>query len=167
MIGILFGLYCNISIALFVLCLFYGLVGGILKCKNGKRYDTVLEIKKWMILFMLCILCSCIWTHIQNQEYEKKNRQMKQSKQYVGVIVSNPLPKEYSTQYLLKVKKAENDSTNITVYLCIKGQNHFEYGDEICFIGEYQEPDVARNDKGFDYKQYLKSNRNCWNGYHK
>ena len=36
-----------------------------------------------------------------------------------------------------------------------------EYGDEISFLGEYHKPDVARNDKGFDNRKYLQSNRYC------
>ena len=34
---------------------------------------------------------------------------------------------------------------------------------KISIKGEYIEPDTARNDKGFNYKNYLKSNRNSRN----
>lgn len=133
-----------------------------MKHKNAKRYDDVLKIRKSIIIFILCVLLSSIYTSIQNQEYEKKNNQMQRSENYVGIIESNPVAKEYSTQYLLRVKKVEKESSNILVYIRVKGKNNLEYGDEISFIGEYDQPDGARNDKGFDYKQYLKSNRNCW-----
>ena len=52
---------------------------------------------------------------------------------------------------------------NITVYLQITGKQNLEYGDKISIKGEYIEPDTARNDKGFNYKNYLKSNRNSRN----
>lgn len=82
---------------------------------------------------------------------------MKQGKDFIGVIVSNPIKKEYTTQYQLQVKKIDKKPCNIRVYIRIKGENDLQYGDEISFLGEYLKPDTARNDKGFDNKQYLKS----------
>lgn len=83
---------------------------------------------------------------------------MKKEEVYVGIISSNATQKEYSTQYKLKVTKIGSKSANITVYLRIKGKCQLQYGDEISFEGEYNEPDGARNEKGFDYKKYLRSN---------
>lgn len=158
MIGILFGLYCHISIALFVMFLFFSCIWFIIKHKNLKRYDTVLDLKKAIILFSVCILLSCIFTNIKNNQYENKNKQMEEEETYTGIISSNPTIKEYHTQYKVTITKVGNKSSNIIVYLRIKGRSQFEYGDEIAFQGEYSEPDEARNDKGFNYKKYLRSN---------
>jgi predicted membrane metal-binding protein len=68
---------------------------------------------------------------------------------------------------LLKITKIEGNNVNIKVYIRVKGEVSLKYGDEISFVGEYDEPDSARNDKGFDYKNYLKSLRNIWNNYNK
>lgn len=83
---------------------------------------------------------------------------MQKGDTYTGIIISNAITKEYDTQYKLKVTKIGDKSTDITVYIRVKGKNNLQYGDEILFQGKFVTPDSARNDKGFDYKQYLKSN---------
>lgn len=144
--------------ALFVLSIFCISVYFI--TKKQTKYDAVLKIRKWGICFIICILISYAFTNIQNNEYENSIKTMKNSQSYIGVIISNPIQKEYYTRYLLKLTKANEKEVNITVYLQIKGKNNFKYGEEISFTGQYEEPDTARNDKGFKHKQYLKSNRN-------
>lgn len=193
--------------ALFVLGIFYICVYFI--TKKQRRYNSILEIRKWAIIFTICILISYTFTNIKDREYKNSIDIMRNSSEYdantkkkltknenntnivsksakyeknanvrkeltqyekysaieyldkyIGIIISNPTPKEYYTKYLLKLTKVNNKDVNITVYLKLKGEHKVGYGDEISFIGEYEEPDAARNDKGFDYKQYLKSNRN-------
>ncbi len=144
-----------------MLCICYFLTFFVTKNRIGSRYDTVLEIRKWAKVFLICILISCFSTKIANIKYENETKQMQECKMYVGVILSNPTCKEYATQYVLRVKKIGNKKANITVYVLVKGENHFKYGDEIYLEGEYLKPEGARNEKGFHYEQYLKSNRNC------
>lgn len=129
----------------------------ITKCKSVKPYDSVLKIKKGIFLFCIVSLLSCIFTNIKNYEYQNKNEQMRKEQDYTGIIISNAISKEYSTQYKLKITKIGMKSTNIIVYIRIKGKNLLCCGDEITFKGEYSEPDTLRNDKGFDYKKYLKT----------
>ncbi|MBO5478350.1 MAG: ComEC family competence protein [Clostridia bacterium] len=126
--------------------------------KKEIRYEAILKTKKWAIIFILCILISYILTSIENKQYEDKNEFMSDSKEFVGIIISNPIKKEYNTRYVLKLTKVKEKTVNITVYLSMKGEENLEYGDEIFLKGEYDKPDTARNDKGFDYKNYLKSN---------
>ena len=83
---------------------------------------------------------------------------MKKYTKYVGIIISNPIQKNYYTQYKLKIEKVGQENTNMIVYLHIQGKQNLEYGDKISLKEEYIEPDIARNDKGFNYKNYLKSN---------
>lgn len=164
MIGILFGLYCNISIALIVLVLFHLIMYYLKKNQKIQKYNKIWKIENVAILFSISILISTTFTLIQDKDFENKNEELKKSNQYSGVIISNPIQKEYGMQYSLKINKIGNKTVDIkTVYLMVSGKNILEYGDEISLKGEYKEPDRARNDKGFDYKQYLKSNRSCWN----
>ncbi len=156
MIGIIFGLYCHISIALFVMGLCFGVVYGMTHTKI-KKYDKVLKIRKWMAIFLICMCISMVFTKRECAKYEEKNQQMKKGTNYMGVIVSNPVNKKSVTQYKLQIKKVEGKTCNVMVFLRIKQENNLEYGDEISFIGEYQEPSMARNEKGFDNKQYLQS----------
>lgn len=130
--------------------------------KKESKYDAVLKIRKWAIVFILCIMISCIFTNMENTKYENKDTIISNSNEFTGIIISNPTEKEYSTQYLLKLTKVKDKSVDITVYLRVKSKYNLEYGDEIVIKGEYIEPDSARNDKGFNYRNYLKSNRDCW-----
>lgn len=161
MIGIVFGLYCHISIALFVVGFFWILTYGITKNKKIKRYDEVLAFRKWLMVFLACLLMATLITKIENEKYEQKNKQMEMGKNYVGVVVSNPIQKEQVTQYQVEIKKIDKQSCNVMVNMRITQENNLEYGDEISFLGEYRKPDTARNDKGFNNKQYLQSNRYC------
>jgi predicted membrane metal-binding protein len=127
----------------------------------------VLRIKKYIIIFIIAILISVIYTSIRNSKYQEYVDKMNNSTNFVGIIVSNETQNEYNTQYLLKITKIENEAANLNIYIRIKGDVILKYGDEIVFEGEYNEPDFARNDKGFNYKKYLKSIRNRWNNYNK
>ncbi len=88
---------------------------------------------------MACIVISAILTNLKNHEYEKKMSQMEKGKEFVGMIVSNPSKKEYTTQYQLQVKEIDNKPCNIMVYVRIKQEANLQYGDEISFRrGIYQ-----------------------------
>lgn len=104
------------------------------------------------------MIVASLYTTIKNRQYENQNDQMKKDTKYIGIIISNPTKKDYYTQYTLKIKKVGSKNTNTTVYLHYQGKQNLEYGDKIHLKGEYIEPDTARNDKGFNYKNYLKSN---------
>lgn len=104
------------------------------------------------------MIVASLYTTIKNKQYENQNNQMKKDTEYIGIIISNPTKKDYYTQYTLKIKKVGSKNTNTIVYLHYQGKQNLEYGDKIHVKGEYIEPDTARNDKGFNYKNYLKSN---------
>lgn len=131
------------------------------------KYNKVLKIRKYIIMFIMAIFIFTIYTNIRNNAYEADINKMKEVANFTGIIVSNKTQKEYSTQYTLKITKIGSNTANITVYIRIKGDVTLQYGDEISFVGEYEEPDSARNDKGYNYKNYLKSVRNCRNNYNK
>ena len=118
--------------------------------KRENKYEAILKIRKWSICFVICIMISAIYTNIKNKEYDKNNIIMTGSKNYIGTIISNPIAKEYYTKYTLKLNKVGDKDVNIKVYLHLKNKMQLEYGDEVCFEGEYKEPDAARNDKGFN-----------------
>lgn len=130
----------------------------ILQNKIIVKYEKVLKLKNKLFILAIAIILSCIITMIVNKTQEQKNELLKQSDYFEGIIISNPIQKEDSVQYKMKVIKIEKNNVNInSVYLKIKGKNSYKYGDKISFKGEYDEPDEARNDKGFNYKQYLQS----------
>jgi hypothetical protein len=132
-----------------------------------KKYNKVLKIRKYIIIFIVTIFIFTIYTNIRNNQYDANINKMKEESNFTGIIVSNETKKEYYTQYTLKITQIGSNTENITIYIRIKGEVTLQYGDEISFVGEYEEPDSARNDKGYNYKNYLKSIRNCRNNYNK
>lgn len=67
--------------------------------------------------------------------------------------------KEYYYKYTIKIKDGEYK--NKKFYLNVKKSNSkvLEYGDLIELKGEYVIPSEARNYKGFDYREYLKTKK--------
>lgn len=157
--GIIIGLYCKISIALFVIALLYIILRTkVQKDKKIKRYCKIFCIKKAIIIFSISALISGTMTLKQNYAYENKFSNIREE-EFVAVVVSSPKTKKYYTQYKVKIKKINNDKSykNTYVYLNLKSTSNIKYGSIISFKGEFIEPEVARNYKGFSYKEYLKS----------
>lgn len=60
--------------------------------------------------------------------------------------------------YKVKVINSENSARNGTkLYIRVNRQANIEIGDMLVIDGTYVEPDVARNERGFNYKEYLKT----------
>lgn len=157
--GIIIGLYCKISIALFVIALLYIILRTkVQKDKKIKRYCKIFCIKKAIIIFSISALISGTITLKQNYEYENEFSNIGEE-EFVAVVVSTPKTKKYYTQYKVKIEKINNDKSykNTYVYLNLKSTSNIKYGSIISFKGEFIEPEVARNYKGFSYKEYLKS----------
>lgn len=159
LLGTLSGLYCKISIALFLLgmLIFYQIRK---KNLNQKR----IYLKRYIILIIVTYLIF----YFQIIELEKSFAQAYQNVQgevqVIGTILSNPIEKEYQTSYTVKVDRINGKSPyrNTNILLKIKKEKNakkYSYGNQIAFTGEWKEPSKARNERGFDYKQYLKTKK--------
>lgn len=96
-----------------------------------------------------------IETIIENEEKNNKktknkdtNNNINEKEEYREKLIydKNEL-KNQKFKMILNVKKDKNSKLKL------------QYGDEISFIATYEEPSTARNDGGFDYQQYLKTNK--------
>lgn len=155
--GILSGLYFKIGIA-------FLLIGGIffLRVERKNHELTISSFKPMIILFILCYSISYFRIIYLEQSFEKKYQNVSQEMKVVGTIISNPSNKEYKTSYLLKVKSINGDTSyqNTRLLLYVKKQKEekkYTYGNQICFIGKFEEPTGQRNKGGFNYKEYLKT----------
>ena len=156
-IGIVVGLYLK-SIAFF-LCIGLVIISVILKLKN--------KLKPYIIIGFSCIMIFCIYILILEDNYTKITNQYDEKPITVqGIIVSNGNEKKYKTQYEIQVIKIYNDCTGkvenrkFKVICDIKGDKNYiglNFGDEIIFSSKFEAPDVARNEGGFNYSQYLKT----------
>lgn len=156
--GILSGLYFKISIVLFIVFMF-----AFYLFIRKNRYLKLLCSKKFMIIFTLCYIISYFQIIYLEKSFEEKYQFVEQKVQVVGTIISNPSYKEYKTVYTIKVESVNgNDSyKNTNLLLNIKkekNQKEYKYGNKISFVGTFEQASRKRNEGGFDYKQYLKTN---------
>ena len=185
MIGILWGLYFNFSIAL--LYIFIAVIYLVIKRNKINKKDLdrkkanqkeLLEIKsklnilsitryfKYFKLFLnrksiyLIIIFSIISNLIVNFQNNSYNNLYKDGEklQFTAIVVGNKEEKEFKDTYDIKVV-SEGKYENTKLILNIKKNKNvnLEYGDKIEVNGEFIEPSTRRNYNGFDYKAYLKS----------
>ena len=147
------GLYLTVSIAF--LCIGY-IVFSIILCLFNVN-------KKW-IVFLSFVLIGCIYINVLDNNYEAKYANISEEVSIKAIIISEPVDKDYKKTYTIKVEEINGDKKykNTKLLLDIKKselKEEPEFGDEIEIIGELKKPNDARNYKGFDYKQYLKSKK--------
>lgn len=157
-IGIIWGIYLKISIIPFYFFLI--IIYIIIKLPYSPKKFRIFSIKRYfryikLILKFNLILTIIIASFISNTIIKYQERKYDnlfkdgQQLELIAIVVSNKTPKEYYNRY--EIKTVSNEK------LYINTDKELEYGDKIHIKGEFQEPDIARNYKGFNYKQYLKT----------
>jgi len=158
-IGIIWGLYLKISVVPF----YFGLIAIyiIINLPYTKKKFKIFSIKRYFrylkfifkinIIFIIMIssLISNLIVKYQENQYNNLFKDA-QELEITAVVVSNKQEKEYYNRY-----KIENNGQYL--YISVDKKIEIQYGDKVYIKGEFQEPSQARNYKGFDYKQYLKT----------
>ena len=76
-----------------------------------------------------------------------------------GTIITDVKKEDYKTTFTLKVERIDGDisykDTNILIKLK-NGNCNYKYGDKVLIYGKLEDASVARNEGGFNYKEYLK-----------
>lgn len=150
-IGILIGLYINISIALLI----------FLSLSTIAIVYILTKIKVTAVYFIILIL-GFIQITVINNNYEKVYNFVKEPMQKVKAeIISEPEEKEYKTVYKISILEVENSQELINTKWILnvkKSKNvQYKYGDIIYVIAKFNRPEKARNYKGYDDSIYLKS----------
>ena len=178
------GLYLSISIAFLCFIVFfilssvfyYYLRRNYCYSKEAKQIQGKYNIennancyflwnKNWILFLCILGIMGCIYVQVLNKNYEEKYADISGKINVKAVIISEPEDKEYKYTYQIKVQEinGENKYKNTQLILDVKKKDLQEkilqYGDEIILIGEFKPPNSARNYKGFDYKEYLKSKK--------
>ena len=163
-IGMLWGLYLRISIVpfyFFILTIYI-----IIKFSYHKKKFKIFSIKRYFryikLIFkadiILTIIISSFISNIivkfSENKYENLYKGI-ENLEITAVVVSNKKEKEYYNRY--KIKVTENKLKNTNLYINVGKNEELEYGDKVELQGRFIEPERARNYKGFDYKQYLKT----------
>lgn len=137
-LGIILRLYFS-SITFFIALVFI-----ILLIKKDKK----------IIILLVFVILSFIYIDILENEYNRiENKQIEEK----AVIISDIQEKEY--KYIYEAKFLKN---NKKVLISIKKSQQIDkinYGDLIYLEGKLEIPKIATNYKGFDYRQYLKTQK--------
>ena len=161
-IGIIWGLYLQRSIVPFYFILL--MIYIIIKLPYRKKKFKIFSIKRYFryikLIFKLNIILTIIISSLisniiikyKNSKYDNLYKGI-ENLEVTGIVVSNKVEKEYYNRYKIKVLDGKFKNT----YLYINSKEELEYGDKIDVNGEFIEPSKARNYKGFDYKEYLKT----------
>lgn len=150
-IGIIIGLYFKISIAFFVIasCIIIIIL-------------LIFSMKLKYIIIFIFLIGGYIYTNILETNYEEKYQEIYTEAKIRGIILTNIEEKDYKYVTTIQAKYINNvEYKNIKLRLEIKKSKELkEYpniGDEIEFVGQIEKGNIARNYKGFDYKEYLKT----------
>lgn len=145
--GILIGVYLSESIPLFVIL---SIIVSLITSFKKNTYRNAI----CMYLIVMCI--SSIYVYNKNLNYESKYKKYDNKNISIeGTIISDIEEKEYNYTFTIRTK----DDYFLVNLKKNKEEISLEYGDKLQISGEYQEPNKARNYKGFDYKNYLKINK--------
>lgn len=163
-IGIIWGIYLKISILPFYFLLISIYI--IINLKYKKKKFKILSIKRYFryikLVFKLNIIITIIISSfisnliikIQENKYENMYRDG-ETLSISGIVIGNKEEKEYYDRYEIKVINKKYKNTKL--YINVSKKKQLKYGDKITIYGEFKEPAQARNYKGFNYKQYLKT----------
>lgn len=78
----------------------------------------------------------------------------------VAKVVSLKTEKERSNSYTVKILQSDLEKTKNTKIILYTGKNSdLKYGDIVRLSGTFSKGDVARNYKGFSYRNYLKQSK--------
>lgn len=153
-IGILWGLYLDISIVLLYIIMLF-----IIKLISFTRIYKYIKLVLTPITIILIIMSSLISNLIlinQNKKYERLFNKIDDVK-IIGKVVDNGIEKEYTNRYKIKIEKLNENHEYKNTYIYLQYKGKLEYGYLVYIEGKFQEPDEARNYKGFNYKEYLKT----------
>lgn len=142
-LGIIWGLYLRISIALFLLIIiFLNLLFRNMKNKKVRRYYKVILSKGRIVIFILCFCISYFQIQFYEQSFKTKYQNIQGEVKITGTIISNVKNKLYKEQYILKVDTVDNNKSYKGTKLLLnvkkeKKNKVLQYGDKITLKGEF------------------------------
>ena len=172
-IGIVWGLYCNCSIALLytILIPIFFLTRFFLKPKKQLKIFSIRRYFRYIKLFLklstivTIIISSLISNSIiiyQNKKYNNMFNNVNDVN-IIGIIISNKNEKEYNDVYKIRVQSLNENTmykdTNLLINIKKNKNYNLKYGDKVIVKGEFKNPTTQRNYKGFNYKEYLKTQK--------
>ncbi|MBR0428036.1 MAG: DNA internalization-related competence protein ComEC/Rec2 [Clostridia bacterium] len=159
LIGIIMGLYFNYSIVLLYLIFYLCLIlkkppikkFKLISIKRYFRYVKIFLCKKVLIIILISSVISNTIVLYKNKQYEDFLSSLNmQEIQLKAKVISNEKINQFNKTYIII-------SNNKKFYLNVNKNAKIQYGDYIQIKGTFSKPKERTNYKGFDYKEYLKS----------
>lgn len=115
--------------------------------------------KNTIFIFTIFSILGNIYLKIEENEYKRIYNIGKDFNE-IAVVVSEGKETEYKITYVVKIQgSSDRKNKKFIIRLDKKSKVKIKYGDLIKIRGEYIFPNSARNYKGFDYSNYLKSQK--------
>ena len=169
-IGIILGLYLKTSIVLFyaILCIITKIIKSfnrfsskkfkVISVKRYIRYIKLIAKKRVIILVVISSVISNTIVLYQNSNYNKIYKLENSQYEFQGKIISNLSEKKYYNLYKIKIiSKTNSILQKKNFYLRTNKKIKLNYGDIVKFTGTINIPQTAKNYKGFNYREYLKT----------
>lgn len=157
--GIIWGLYFNIVSFIFLFAIFIVLIIKIIKIKCNNNYTRILKVfikNNVILIFLTSAFISSLYIMYCNNKYEAVYNNFFDS-EVIATVISNKKETEYKNTYKIKLERYKGISFILRVS---KSKNiYLNYGDKIIVKGEYTLPEESRNYGGFNYKEYLKTQK--------
>ena len=159
--GIIVGLYLNIAPFVFCVLIFGTIIFKIVNFRSKTNYMRILKVfikNNIILLFFISACVSSIYLINCRNNYEKIYREFN-SNTIVATVISNKDETEYKYSY--KIRLEEYEGINFILRISKNKGIELECGDKILIKGEYIVPEEAKNYGGFNYKEYLKTQKIC------
>lgn len=159
LIGIIYGLYFEKSIAFIIVIflMFYYLFTMKYSFINTRRYLKTIFCKNVIILFCISAVISNTYLIYFRNKYTNFYSDTLNKIKTTAVVINQKEEKEFVYKYVVKGKDGKFNNKKFILYLKKDEKNILQYGDLINIEGEYLIPSSAKNYKGFNYSNYLKS----------
>ena len=160
-IGIILGLYLNIAPIIFLVLIFFTIFINFIDYKRSCCIRIIkIFIKNNIILIcLITALISSIYLIFCNRKFEKFYNEFN-ANQIIVTIISNNKETEYTNTYKVRIENIKGfKNINLILRISKSKKITLNYGDKIKVSGEYIIPEVARNYRGFNYKEYLRTQK--------
>ena len=157
--GIIWGLYFNIVPFVFLVLIFILLIIKSVEFNSSNKYIRILKIfikNNIILLFLISALVSSIYLIYCNKRFETVYDNFSKE-EIIATIVSNKKETEYKNTY--KIKLEGYKGINFILRVSKSKRINLNYGDKIKVSGKYIIAEASRNYGGFNYREYLKTQK--------
>ena len=161
-IGNVMGLYLNIAPFIFLVLILSTVFIKLIDYKSSNNYIRIIKIfisNNIILLFLVSSFISSIYVAVCNEKFERFYNEFNAS-EIIVTVINNNKETEYKNTYKVRIEDFKGfGDLNLILRISKSRKINLNYGDKIKINGEYIIPEGARNYGGFNYKEYLKTQK--------